>query len=114
MLVPANQANVSAGETPAGAHHISAKNTAIITAPKAIHGRRRPQRVLVLSDKLPISGSVTASITREALRAMPINMGLTFIPTSKIGYASDTRALFDRFSLNPPRPQATFECRGAS
>ena len=34
------------------------------TAPTKIYGRRRPHRVRVLSDMLPITGSVTASQIR--------------------------------------------------
>ncbi len=39
---------------------------------KKIQGRRRPQRVFVLSDKKPANGSEMASQTRDAPKMKPI------------------------------------------
>ena len=48
---------------------------ALSTAPAKIHGRRLPQRLRVLSDILPINGSVSASNKRGTIKAMPTHTG---------------------------------------
>ncbi len=54
-----------------GGNHISGSSTAEPTAPIAIIGRRRPQRVRGLSEMFPISGSVIASTKRGIDSASP-------------------------------------------
>ena len=45
--------------------------TIMTGTPARIHGRRRPQRVRVLSERRPISGSVTTSLNRASIRMKP-------------------------------------------
>ena len=50
---------------------------ALSRAPSSMYGRRRPQRLRVLSLMLPITGSMMASQNRGTSIATPSSVGLT-------------------------------------
>ena len=58
-----------------GGYHIKIATSAAMMAPTAIHGRRRPQRERVLSDRWPMIGSKTKSSKRGILLARPMILG---------------------------------------
>ena len=47
------------------AQNVSMSMMAVMGAPKSSHGRKRPQRVWVLSVRVPMMGSLTASQMRD-------------------------------------------------
>ena len=71
------------------------------SADTSIHGRRRPRRERVRSERWPASGSETASQTREARNSPPITSG----GTSKTSVAYFIRYTDVRKNRKPnPRP----------
>lgn len=78
---PASAFSDQAGE----AHHIPVTTNAPIRDAARMKGRRRPQRLRVVSDQWPQIGSGTPSTIRGKAVAQAIQMGLSLNSSMKIG-----------------------------
>ena len=89
---------------PSGTHHIPAKLIRTKRPPANIYGRRRPQRVRVLSERCPIMGSDTASQSRGKISITPSQNALSPKPILPIKPISCPAMLNNAIGMIPPLP----------
>ena len=103
MLMPINTLNTLAAQ-PLLPVHLNTRP--VIGAPKSNHGRQRPQRDLVRSLRLPITGSLTASHIRET--SIRVATAAILTPNTSVQKIIRNETTNDQLKLQPtsPNPQA--------